>query len=361
MKFTVPQHPTPSANSSRERLAYGSSVTNEAEAATVAATLSEPVERLVEALLRRRTQPGSVATALHSDIAAEQMLVLTAIEENAGWRRFHRLGQGGLGLIISDDDGTHLVPAMQPRDTHAAPLPGPLDLPSWIGERKSRVLRIADHRLMLKARVSPVGHSTAFELVNRPGDRLIIPVADLSQRFLAMLCILLRRGQCLYDDINGAPIPGMEMFPHLVDPARVYPLSLLEQDCLTQATLELTTACQAGAMMLRLIGQGGHLVDGREFHPLGCESLFEATCLSGESPLVEAALALAERGASWLGPQAVTPAFVQCVALQARTIMERFGRFPATIPSTLATTYLCAHAPAARAHNASTTGQWLSA
>ena len=52
------------------------------------------------------------------------------------------------------------------------------------------------------------GHNTW--IANHPGSLLVIPVADIAQHNIANLCFFTQNGYCVYDDVNGRPIPGME-------------------------------------------------------------------------------------------------------------------------------------------------------
>ncbi len=54
-------------------------------------------------------------------------------------------------------------------------------------------------------------------MCNRPGSLLLIPVGDLAQHLIAILCFLVQNGYCIYDDVNRQPIAGLERFRDLVD------------------------------------------------------------------------------------------------------------------------------------------------
>ena len=55
---------------------------------------------------------------------------------------------------------------------------------------------------------------------------------------------------------------GMEQFGDLVDLSAPYPLSFVEQFALTETTVEISTSCYAGALMLQALGLGGWMYDG---------------------------------------------------------------------------------------------------
>src|SRR4029079_18380557 len=71
-------------------------------------------------------------------------------------------------------------------------------------------------------------------------------------------------GFCIYDDLNGRPIPGIEQFAGLVDTAQPVPLSFVEQYSLTEATAERTVSSYNGALLLQAMGLGGWSYDGIE-------------------------------------------------------------------------------------------------
>jgi hypothetical protein len=104
------------------------------------------------------------------------------------------------------------------------------------------------------------GHNTWC--ANLPGSLLAVPVADLAQHMLLILCFIVQNGYCLFDDVSGRQVPGIEQFGGLVDLDAPYPLTFLEQNALTEATAELATSCYAGVLTLQAMGLGGWMFDG---------------------------------------------------------------------------------------------------
>src|SRR5918997_617317 len=87
-----------------------------------------------------------------------------------------------------------------------------------------QVRRLSDQRVYLPAEEPYMeGHNTWC--VNVPGSLLVIPVADIAQHMLAILCFLAQNGY-------------------------------------TEATAELVTSCYAGVLMLQAMGLGGWMFDG---------------------------------------------------------------------------------------------------
>src|SRR4029078_8499263 len=99
--------------------------------------------------------------------------------------------------------------------------------------------------------------------VTVPVSLLVIPVADIAQHLIAVLCFLAQNGYALYDDVNRREIPGVSGFSGLVNVDDPLPLTFAEQYALTEATAELATACYAGVLPLQGIGLGGWVFHAR--------------------------------------------------------------------------------------------------
>jgi hypothetical protein len=227
-------------------------------------------------------------------------------------------------------------------------------------------------------------------VVNQPGTLLVLPVADLAQHLLLNLCYFLQNGAVIRDDVHGCPIPGIEKFKHIVDVENTWPLTLVEQWSLTEVTAELSTSCYAGVLMLQAMGLGGWMFTGMDPfsvlgasgnpavpglgfrfdaderwpypNPTGLAGVMEGYCPPHFRDMRAAVEALCQRKFGPGGPfHADTPGpwkdsgkirsaapvhseeFKGCVALQAQYIFDRFGKFPGTVPSMIATIYLQAH------------------
>ena len=291
--------------------------------------------------------------------------------------------------FFTDDDGVYVLdnrdaPAFAERGED-----GSLSLEGMVGGVKARVRKLQDGRLRLPAEVPHIeAHNTWA--VNRPGTLLVIPVADLAQHMLLALCYMLQNGYVLYDDVHMRPIPGIGAFQGIVDTDNVWPLNFVEQLCLGEAAVELGTGCYAGALMLQAMGLGGWMFDGITpnsilgasgdpevpglgfrfdtderwalANPTGLEGVMEGFCPPHYPDMRAAAEAVVRRKFGPGGPfhpdtpgpwkdsrkvrSAAAPhgeAFVECVAHQAQYLYDTFGKFPATVPSIYALTYLQAH------------------
>ncbi|MEZ4735650.1 MAG: hypothetical protein R3E79_51830 [Caldilineaceae bacterium] len=345
----------------------------------------------------------------------EQLLLLTAMTGNNGWHYLlprqrldlphvanYPAAAGGrtipsaagwhtTELFYTDDTGVYFFAT---RDAPALAEPsedGHLDVPALLATHRARIRKLADGRLHIP-QTAMDGHNTWC--ANVPGSTLFIPVADLAQHLIAVLCFMVQNGGCLYDNMHNERIPGLEHFRHLVDVDNPAPLSEIEQNCLTMCMAELSTACYAGNLMLQAIGLGGWIFTGMDaytvlgcssggtlgaevpglgFHyvrdprwttpnPTGLPGVFAGFCPPHYPDMHAAVDAFVERKFGPGGPfhpetpgpwrenaqvRSSAPAhseeFKACVAVMAQYIYDRFGRFPATVPSIFARIFLQAH------------------
>jgi hypothetical protein len=294
-------------------------------------------------------------------------------------------------VFFTDDDGVYLF---ETRDAPrlVASEPGPaVDIDAVVEAHRARIRKLADGRMNIPAAEPYMeGHNTWC--VNRPGTLLLLPVADLAQHALAGLCFLVQNGYVLFDDVHGEPIPGLEPYrePLGLDLDEGFPLTYFDQYMLTEATAELATCCYAGMLVLQSMGLGGWMFDGIDRHtilgasgdpevpglgfrydtddrwsipnPTGIPGVFEGHCPPHHPDMRAAVEAFAERKFGPGGPfhpdtpgpwresarvrssaQAHAEEFKACVATMAQYVLDRFGKFPATVPSIFALTYLQAH------------------
>ena len=291
-------------------------------------------------------------------------------------------------LFFTDDSGTYFFPT---RDAGALVDPATERItPEPMMERHvERFQRLSDQRIHLPPEEPYIeGHNTWC--VNVPGSLLVIPIADIAQTALSILCFFAQNGYCIYDDVNDQRIPGIEEFSDLVDVEEPFPLTFAEQYALTEATAELATCCYAGVLTLQAMGLGGWMFDGIDRftmlgasgepevpglgfcydederwstpNPTGLEGVFEGFCPPHYQDMAAAVEALAERkfgpggphneqtSGPWSESAAVrgaaerfTDQFKACVALQAQYVLDTFGKFPGTVPSIFLLNYVQAH------------------
>lgn len=381
---------------------------------------------LVEALTGRRARRFSRGAAIPDGPLAfasrhepmpltelERMLVLTAAGGNTGWHHMiyrharyaphlsnYSAAAGGRTfpsaagfhtseLFFTDDDGVHLfatrdAPALAEHDDE-----GHLDFPALVDVHRARIRRLAEGRLHIPHREPYMeGHNTWC--ANAPGSTLIIPVADLAQHHLAILCFLVQNGYAIYDDVHDERIAGLEEFRSLVDVDDPLPLTFVDQYALTEATAELATSCYAGMLMLQAMGLGGWMFDGIDrytvlgasgdpdvpglgFHveederwPLpnvtGLPGVFEGFCPPHYPDMRAAVEAFVQRKFGEGGPfhpdtpgpwkesarvrasaQVHSEELKACVTAMADYEHDRFGKYPGTVPTMFCLTYLQAH------------------
>jgi hypothetical protein len=380
---------------------------------------------LMEALLGRRSRRFALGDELPDGPLAyrsrrrpvpltelERMLVLSTMGGTTGWhysitRNAHyaphasNYAGGAAGrtfpsaagfhtaeLFFTDDSGLYFFPT---RDAGALVDPAVEDVtPALMVERhRERIRKLSDGRLYLPAEEPYLeGHNTWC--VNVPGSLLVIPVADIAQHLIAILCFFTQNGYAIYDDVNDHKIPGLEPFTKLVDVDEPVPLTFTEQYAITEATAELATACYAGVLLLQAMGLGGWMFDGIDRfsmlgasgntelpglgfrydederwstpNPTGREGVYEAYCPPHHRDMAAAVDAFAERKFGAGGPfnpetpgawsdspgfrasaQVHDDEFKACVALQAQYILDTFGKFPGTVPTLFIMNYVQAH------------------
>jgi hypothetical protein len=342
----------------------------------------------------------------------ERMLVLSAMGGTTGWHysitrharyapHISNYAGGAAGrtfpsaagfhtaeLFFTDDSGVYFFPT---RDAGALVDPATENVTSelMVERHRERLRQLSDSRLHLPAEEPYLeGHNTWC--VNVPGSLLVIPVADIAQHLIAIMCFFTQNGYAIYDDVNNNKIPGLERFSGLVDTEEPFPLTFTEQYALTEATAELATSCYAGVLMLQAMGLGGWMFDGIDRfsmlgasgnpevpglgfrfdederwstpNPTGLEGVFEAYCPPHHRDMAAAVDAFAERKFGPGGPfnpgtpgawsdspgvrgsaQVHDEEFKACVALQAQYIFDTFGRFPGTVPTVFIMNYVQAH------------------
>ncbi len=224
---------------------------------------------------------GSLAyTSRHAPFALselEQMLVLTAAAGNTGWHYMimrharyaphlsnYSAAAGGRTfpspagfhtseVFFTNDEGVYLFAT---RDAPALVQPkpdAPPDLEALLEAHRARIRKLAEGRLNIPAQEPYMeGHNTWC--ANRLGSLLLIPVGDVAQMTIAILCFLVQNGYCIFDDIHRERIAGLERFRNLIDVDNPFPLTFVEQYALTELTAELSTCCYAGMLMLQAMG-----------------------------------------------------------------------------------------------------------
>ena len=292
-------------------------------------------------------------------------------------------------VFFTDDEGVYMLQTRDAPDLRVMKGDGSLDLAATIDKHRSRMRKLAGGRLHLPPRDPHIeGHN--HWVVNRPGSLFIFPAADVALHNLLNLCYYLQNGYCLYDDVHREKIKGLEKFRHMYDPDGLLPLSFIERYSLTEATTELVTSCYAGAMMLQAMGLGGWMFNGANPYSIlgasgdpevpglgfrfdqredwavpnvtGLTGVFEGHCPPHFPDMKGAIESVIRKKFGPGGPfhsrtpgpwkenarvrgstQVHSEEFKACIAVQAEYILERFGKFPGTVPTILMFIYLQAH------------------
>ena len=343
----------------------------------------------------------------------QQMLLLTTVAGNTGWSNLIPYNRhyapkipnyaGAAGgrtfpsaagfhtsdIFYTDDNGVYHMPTHNMAAATARMQNGETDLNAYLAQHASRIVKLADGRLNTPRSPEHMEMHNAW-CANVPGSTLIIPVADLAQHMIMVLCYLVQNGACITDDINKMRIPGIEKFKTLVDVENPFPLSYIEQLGLTEVTVETSTACYAGALMLQAMGLGGWMFEGiNPFsvlgasgdpavpglgfkfsspngqplpHVTGLPGVFEGHCPPHFTDMRAAVEAVINRKFGTGGPfhirtdgpyrenadvrgsaAPMNDEFVACVTTMAQYVYDTFGRFPATVPAIFVLMYLQAH------------------
>lgn len=343
----------------------------------------------------------------------EQLIVLLTTGGNTGWhnlikRNPHyapklpnysnaaggRVFPSAAGIHTSEffftnDNGVFFFPTRDAANLIVTDDQSKIDLMAYLENHQERIQKLSDRRLYIPNREPYMeGHNTWC--VNRPGSLLIIPVADIAQHFLTVLCFLLQNGYAIYDDINSREIPHLRKYAALYDIENTVPLTYAEQYALTESTAELSAACFSGMLVLQGMGLGGWQFDGIDRHvilgasqdpkvsglgfryeedprwPLpnitGLPGIFEGFCPPHYPNMRAAVNALVRRKfgeggpfhentpGNWKNTSEVRSAaskmsdeFVAAVSHMAQYVYDTFGKFPGTVPSIFCLTYLQAH------------------
>ncbi len=118
---------------------------------------------------------------------------------------------------------------MPTRDMTPVAAPGTdVDLETYLEAHKARIVKLRDGR-MNTPRVPQHMEMHNDWCANVPGSTLMMPVSDLAQHMILVLCYLVQNGACIFDDINNEPIPGMERFKSIVDVDNPFPRRPLQR------------------------------------------------------------------------------------------------------------------------------------
>lgn len=291
--------------------------------------------------------------------------------------------------FFTDDDGVYVLEMRDARAFADRAEDGSLSTEDFVDSVRRHVRKLRDGRIRFPSEV-PFTEAHNTWVFNKPSTLVIIPVGDLSQHVLLNLCYMLQNGLVLHDDLNKRAIPGIEQFRDIVDVGRTWPITFVEQWSLSELTVELSTSCYAGVLMLQAMGLGGWMFNGVDPfamfgasgdpevpglgfrydtderwpypNPTGLDGVMEGYCPPHYPDMRAAVEAVCERKFGPGGPfhpatpgpwrdsrsvrsvaQVHSERFRECVALQAQYVYDKFGKFPGTVPSMFLIMYIQAH------------------
>lgn len=289
-------------------------------------------------------------------------------------------------LFFTDDSGVYYLSTRDASPSKNNEMAAEMDVNEYLEQTMKGLKKLSDKRLQMPNE-EPHVESHNLWVANTPGSLFAIPVVDMAQHVILVLCYLLQNGYGINDDINKVSIPGLEKFGHLLDLKSPFPLTYMDQLSLSEATVEVSTSCYAGALMLQAMGLGGWMYDGvtpisvfgvsgdprntglgfradtradwNFPNPTGIPGIYETKCPPHFPNMTEAVKSVVKRkygdggpfSQSTPGPWKDTKSirksaaphsdeFIECVSLQAQYIYDTFGKFPATIPSAYCLMYL---------------------
>ena len=299
-------------------------------------------------------------------------------------------GIGNTELFYTDDEGTYFVSTRDAdgdgnwRDQQMR------DSEKLIKTTRHFTRKIANERINLP-RKSP--HFSAHNVwnANVPGSSLFIPVANISEQLIGFLFIVVASGYTVWDDTEGKPAGALEKFfeQGLLNRDKRYPLSYMEQYLFSTSAVEMGVVGHNIALALQPLGLGGWFFSGIspfslmgvaaskgipglgfEFqtnadwgvpNPVGRKGVYEAYCppfYANMADAVNAYLAL-KFGADGsyvdgkAGPfnspdakdSAMRPSDHERLAVIAiaEYILQKYGKFPGTVPSIFVRYYTQAH------------------
>lgn len=292
-------------------------------------------------------------------------------------------------LFFTDDTGIYLLQTRDAPSLAEISTDGEVDVEELLEAHRSRILKLSDQRLYLP-REEPYVNGHNLWCANQPASTLLIPVCDLAQHQILGLCFYLQNGFVIYDDVHNERIPGLERFAGIADVENPFPMTFVEQLSMSECAAEIAMSCYAVTLMLQAMGLGGWMYDGMDQYavlgasgnpdvpglgfrydaredwpmanPTGIEGVFGGHCPPHFADMRAAVEAVVKRKFGHGGPyhpetpgpwrqsarvrgsaEAHSEEFVECVTLMAQYVYDRFGKFPGTVPSVMALTYLQAH------------------
>lgn len=168
-------------------------------------------------------------------------------------------GIGTPVLFYTDDDGTYLTNTRDARPRRVRELDGETDgVDEIINACREHTVRVSAERLDLP---TAPGHLLEPNLwmANAPGSTLFLPVGDASEQFLGFLSLMVGNGYLVIDDDAGRPAGDLEPFIRsgLLDEAKRFPLSVVQQNAYEANCLETAFMAHNLVLTMQAMGLGG--------------------------------------------------------------------------------------------------------
>lgn len=294
-------------------------------------------------------------------------------------------------MLITDDSGSYIT-KFRDLDPAGIQAYGDVEDLDELLELTSRsVVRLSDSRVELPRTPEHIsGHN--HWVANQPGTTLFIPIVNVSEHALSSLAINAQAGTVLFDDRDGQTLgdPSALVRQGRLNPEKRRPLADFDRWLFTSISVETGFIAYNIQLMLQAVGLGGWLyagingpsllgafaddgVPGFGFryvrrddwatpNPVGLDGHFEGLTPPYVRDLYEAVEIVHERrfGAGGTydparpGPwkdnasikqqiERYSPEFVHYLGSVAQDVYDRYGRFPATLPSVYTAIYTQAH------------------
>lgn len=295
---------------------------------------------------------------------------------------------GASELLVTDESGSYITQFRNMEPAALRAYATARDLTQLVESSRAHIVQLFRDRVVLPARPPHVDAHNAW-VANEAGSTLFVPVIDLTEVALNVLAMASASGAIIYDAERGRPFgeTGELIAQGVLDPDQTLAIAEFEQSLLGAASVELGLMAYNIYLVMQAIGLGGWLytginaasvlgayagervrgfrfrcveyADGTLPNPVGLDRYFEGLCPPYTADMRQAVEIFAARkfgpGGTYdparPGPfrdtEAVaarvdryTPAFIRYLGSLAQGIYERFGKFPATLPSIYARVYV---------------------
>jgi hypothetical protein len=301
-------------------------------------------------------------------------------------------GIGTPALFFTDDDGCYVTRTRDVLPNLMREADGGPDAFERVLELcRGNTTRIRDGRLDLPS-MPPYILPPNLWWANQPGSTLFMPVGDASEECLGFMALMIRHGVMLVDHETGEQAGDLEPFVRsgLLDEGKRFPIVEFVADVHEDMCLELAFMGHNIVLMMQAMGIGGLYFNGMDRlsvlgasagdgiaglgfriveddrwtapNVVGLDGVYEGLCPPYFPDMRAAVEAFVERkfgpggaydpslGGPWREVGAVrasvapyTDEFVDCMAVVAQYIYDKFGKFPGTRSTIVLPGFVQAH------------------